>query len=217
MSCSAAPAARQVSPLRPLFNGKSITGWKVAGGSATYEARDGMIVGSTAEGSPNSFFVPPGFYDDFELIFDVKVDDALNSGVQFRSHVYEQDTPQASQPKRIRPAGTVYGYQVEISVDGNAGNVWDEARHTQWHDTHVPPEAKQAFKRGEWNHYRLIAQGDHIRTWVNGVKVADFHDSEDRSGIFGFQVHSIKPGTGPYHVYFKNILLRELPAKPELD
>ena len=40
----------------------------------------------------------------------------------------------------------------------------------------MKPAAKKAFKDGEWNHYRIVAQGDHIRSWVNGVSCADFRD-----------------------------------------
>ena len=75
-----------------LFDGKTLDGWTVRGGTATYEVRDGAIVGTTVDGSPNTFLCR-GPFGDFELEFDVKCDKALNSGVQIRSHVYEKDTP----------------------------------------------------------------------------------------------------------------------------
>ena len=194
-----------------LFDGKTIDGWTVRGGTATYKVEDGTIVGTTVEGSPNTFLCK-GPFSDFELEFDVLCDKPLNSGVQIRSHVYEQDTPQASNPKRIRKAGEVYGYQCEIAAEGGvAGNFWDEGRHTRWHDDFSDkPTAQKAYKGGEWNHYRIVAQGDHIRSWVNGVACADFHDKTDASGFIGLQVHGVKKGTGPYQVRWKNIRLREL-------
>jgi 3-keto-disaccharide hydrolase len=39
----------------PLFDGKTLDGWKVNGGNAKYEVEGGTIVGTTVEGSPNTF------------------------------------------------------------------------------------------------------------------------------------------------------------------
>ena len=75
-----------------LFDGKSIGGWKREGGSATYEAKGGMIVGTTAEGSKNTVLCK-GLFSDFILELDVLCDLELNSGIQIRSHVYDKDTP----------------------------------------------------------------------------------------------------------------------------
>ena len=86
-----------------LFEGKTLAGWKQNNGTAKYEVVDGTIVGTTAEGSPNSFLSTEKHYGDFELEFDVKVDDALNSGVMLRS-----------QTKDGKPDGRVNGPQVEI-------------------------------------------------------------------------------------------------------
>jgi hypothetical protein len=195
-----------------LFDGKTLDGWTVRGGNAKYTVEDGVLVGTTVEGSPNTFLCK-GPFADFELEFDVLCDTPLNSGVQIRSHVYEQDTPQPSNPQRIRKAGEVYGYQCEIadSSRGTAGNFWDEARHTRWWDDFSnKPAAAKAYKDDQWNHYRIVAQGDHIRSWVNGVPCADFRDKTDASGFIGFQVHGIRAGTGLYQVRWKNIRLREL-------
>ena len=99
----------------PLFDGKTLKDWKTHGGKATYRVENGMIVGMTVEGSPNTFLCTARNYGDFVLEFDVLCDKELNSGVQIRSHVYEKDTPQPSQPARIRKAGEVFGYQCEIA------------------------------------------------------------------------------------------------------
>lgn len=205
--------------LKPLFDGKTLDGWTVRGGTATYKVEEGTIVGTTTEGSPNTFLCR-GPFGDFELELDVKCDKDLNSGIQIRSHVYEQDTPQESNPKQIRKAGVVYGYQCEIASaeSGVSGNFWDESRRTKWLDDFADrPEARQAFKNDEWNHYRIVAQGDHIRSWVNGVPCADFHDKTDASGFIGLQVHGIKKGDGPFQVRWKNIRIRELKAGEKLD
>lgn len=204
--------AKDDTKLIPLFDGKTLDGWVVRGGKATYTALDGAIVGTTLEGSPNTFLCTKKEYGDFELVFEVKCDKELNSGVQIRSHAYEKDTTLPGE-KRVRPAGTVYGYQCEVAAaaKGVSGNFWDEARGKKWlDDFSKKPDAQKAFKEGEWNRYRIVAQGDRIRSWVNDVACADFRDKEDASGFIGLQVHSIKPGTGPYHVRWRNIQIREL-------
>jgi len=71
-------------------------------------------------------------------------------------------------------------------------------------------EAAKAYKPQDWNHYRVVAQGDHMQSWINGVACGDFHDSTDASGFIGFQVHGIQKDTGPYQVRWRNIRIREL-------
>ena len=68
-----------------LFNGRDLTGFSQKNGTATFEAKDGTIVGTTAKGSPNSFLCTDKLYGDFELTFEVKVHNSLNSGVMIRS------------------------------------------------------------------------------------------------------------------------------------
>jgi hypothetical protein len=183
-----------------LFDGKSIdaAAWEVKGGTATYRAEDGCIVGKTTEGSPNSFLCTKKLYGDFELKFEVKVDDALNSGVQVRS--------------AVRPDGVVHGPQVEIAINGTAGFIYGEGLKTGWlSEDRSDPKAQAAFKKGEWNRYRVLAQGKSIKTWVNDVPVADLTDEKTgmTSGLIGLQVHGIKKGTGPYEVRWRNLSIRE--------
>jgi hypothetical protein len=210
----AAGAARAAdgAKMKPLFDGKTLKGWAAKGGTAEYRVEDGCIVGKTVEGSPNTFLCTTRDYADFVLEFEVKCDPELNSGCQIRSHVHEKDWADPENPKRVRKAGTVYGYQCEIMKSGaNAGNFWDEARRAKWLDDFTKkPEAQKAFKDNEWNHYRIVAQGDRVRSWVNGIPAADFCDKTDASGFIGLQVHGIKKSAGPYEVRWKNVRIREL-------
>ena len=195
----------------------SLNGWKKLGGDATYSLTNGVITGKTGAGK--NTFLTKGPYSDFELEFEVKCDAALNSGVQIRSHIYQEDTPQESKPSRTREKGEVYGYQCEITsktngANGCAGNFWDEGRRTRWLDLTVNSKEKQAlYKADEWNTYRIVAKGKRIQSWVNGVPVADFEDERDASGFIGLQVHSIKKNTGPFQVSWRNIRIRNLSSK----
>jgi hypothetical protein len=186
-----------------LFDGKTLEGFEQKNGTATYRVEDGCIVGKTAEGSPNSFLCTKKSYGDFELAFEVKVDDALNSGVQIRS---------ASLPDK--DAGRVHGPQVEIATNGTAGFIYGEGlKGMGWlSEDRSDPAAKAAFKNGEWNAYRVLAEGKSIKTWVNGVPVANLVDEKTgmASGFIGLQVHGIRKGTGPFEVRWRNLKVREL-------
>ena len=197
-----------------LSTGSTLEDWTKVGGEASYVIKDGVITGTTGVGK--NTFLTRGPYSDFILEFDVRCDSELNSGVQIRSHQYAKETPQESKPNRMREKGEVYGYQCEITSktnreNGCAGNFWDEGRRTKWLDSTVKAAEKQAvYKPGKWNKFRVIAQGNRIRSFVNGVSVADFQDDRDASGFIGLQVHSIKQGTGPFSVSWKQVRIREL-------
>ena len=190
---------------------------KVVSGQASYVVENGVLVGTTVEGSGNTFLIK-GPFKDFELEFNVKVDDQLNSGVQVRSHVAKAgDTaPEGSKNGKPLPEGRLYGPQCEIAVNGTAGDFYDEARRGTWWSILTKTEAvrseeaKAAFKKGEWNHYRIVVKGDHYQSFVNGVKTADFSQANDHEGFIGFQVHGIKKGTGPFQVRWKDVKFRTL-------
>ena len=72
-------------------------------------------------------------------------------------------------------------------------------------------------KNGKWNQYRIIAKGPRIQTWVNGTQVFNLADKEKHKshpkGFIGLQVHSIKKGSGPYEVAWKDIKIKEFSKK----
>ena len=72
------------------------------------------------------------------------------------------------------------------------------------------PEVRQLVKDNQWAKYRVVCQGDHIQTWVNGVKVTDLHDGMTKSGFIGLQVHSVGARQDPLQVRWRDVRLREL-------
>jgi hypothetical protein len=186
----------------PLLHGNGLEGWEQHNGTATYKVEDGVIVGTTAEGSPNSFLCTKKHYGNFELKFEVKVDSALNSGVQIRS---------ASWPDYGN--GRVHGYQVEIATNGTAGYIYDEGRRGWLSLDRSDEKARAAFKDGEWNAYHVSAVRGLLKTWVNGVPVAYVLDDMTPSGFIGLQVHGIRRGAGPYQVRWRNLYIKDLDSK----
>jgi hypothetical protein len=196
-----------------LFDGRTLDGWTPAAhGQAEYEVIDGAIQGTTVEGSPNSFLASDDEYGDFELEFQVRVHDSLNSGAQIRSRERSQEDIDAGSSGQLH---RFFGPQVEIeSSPGQSAYIYGEATGHGWlsPEPEQEPGAAHAFmKNGEWNDFRIVAVGPRIQTWINGNKVADLtHDGVYKThpqGKIGLQVHGIGKGTGPYQVSWRNIRL----------
>ena len=182
-----------------LFNGENLDGWTRINGEARYSVEGVVLVGKTVMNSPNSFLSTNETYGDFILEYEFQVDPVMNSGVQIRSNLNEN--------------GRVFGYQVEIDPSERAwtAGIYDERRRGWLFNLNGRPAAQQAFRQNEWNHIRVEAQGNHIRTWLNGVLAADLIDSMTDSGFVALQVHSIRsPDLAGKTVKWRNIRIREL-------
>ena len=173
-------------PWTNLINNNSLEGWNIKGGEATYKVKEGVIIGTTAANTPNTFLTSNKIYDDFIFEIEFKVDSTMNSGIQIRSN---------SLP--YYRSGMVHGYQIEIDPSKRAwsGGIYDEKRRKWLHTLDNNPEAQKAFKQNEWNHYRVEAIGDTIKTWINNVPASYLIDDKTASGFFGLQVHSIGKNT----------------------
>ncbi|MDR2806431.1 MAG: DUF1080 domain-containing protein, partial [Dysgonamonadaceae bacterium] len=163
----------------PLCNGKNLKGWKKLNGNADFKVKDGVITGISKVNTTNTFLVTEKNYGDFILEFDFKIDEGLNSGVQFRS-----------QSLKGYRNGIVHGYQFEI--DGQwSGSVYDEERRGWLYPLTANPAAINAMKNGVWNKASIEASGNSIRTWINGVACTNLWDDMTPEGFIALQVHSI--------------------------
>lgn len=180
--CNCSGGTKDDTPWVALFNGTDLTGWNQKGGEANYSVRDGAIVGATVHNTPNSFLTTDKMYGDFILELDYKVDPSMNSGIQIRSNSYDWYMN-----------GRVHGYQIEIDPSDRAwsAGIYDEARRGWLVPLVDNPLAQQAFRQNEWNHYRIEAIGDSIKTWINDVPAAFLVDDKTRDGFIALQVHSI--------------------------
>jgi hypothetical protein len=197
----------------PLFNGMDLTGWEQHSGKAEYRVEEGAIVGKTVANTGNSFLCTKEAYGDFILEFEFKVASGMNSGVQFRSEFFNADTELNldGKPKKI-PADRVFGYQYEIdpSARSYTGGVYDEARRGWLFDLKENEAARKAFKQGDWNLARIECRGEHIQTFINGVKAADLKDSMTSKGIIGLQVHGIGKKEPGEEVRWRHIRIQKL-------
>ncbi len=183
-----------------LLRGNSLDGWVRRGGAAQYRVDNGTIIGRSAPSTPNTFLCTERVFGDFELALEVKVDPRLNSGIQIRSN---------SVPGYRD--GVVHGYQIEIDPSTRAwsGGIYDESRRGWLQTLEHNEAARRAFRNGVWNHYRVVAVGNSIRTWINGVPAAELKDDLTRTGFIGLQVHGTRE-TEPMEVRWRNIRVKDL-------
>ena len=197
-----------------LFNGKNLDGWEQRGGKAKYRIEDGQLVGTCVSNTPNSFLCSTRDYTNFILEVDFKVPTGLNSGVQVRSHVFDKPTEVEWKGKPYKvPAGRVHGLQVEIDPSDRAwsGGIYEEGRRGWLNNLKENEPARKAYKKDDWNHYRVEAKGDSIKTWINDVPAADLRDSLTPAGFIAFQVHGVGKRTDFLEVRFRNARIKELP------
>ena len=197
ISCVEKQAPTDEIPWVDLFDGETLKGWTHKGGEALYEVREGTIVGKTVHNTPNSFLSTDLTYQDFILELDYKVDPSMNSGIQIRSNSFPYYMD-----------GRVHGYQIEIDPSDRAwsAGIYDEARRGWLVPLTDNPKAQKAFKQNDWNHYRIEAIGDSIKTWINEIPAAFLIDDKTKDGFISLQVHAInedqKEGT---EIIWKNI------------
>lgn len=181
----------------PLFDA-ALSGWRKAGGEATYQVEGDAIVGRVGPGS-NTFLRTERDFANFILTLEAKIDIPGNSGIQFRSHQRDGD-------------GRVYGYQAEIDPSPRAwsGGIYDESRRGWLYSLKDDAQARAAFRLDDWNRYEIRAEGPWLRTWVNRVPCADLIDTADADGFIALQVHAGKQG----QIRWRDIRVRPLPPTP---
>lgn len=208
-----------------IFNGSNLNGWLNYGGGKFY-VENNCIVAEAITGLPNTFLHTEKKYQNFELQFDVKLDTVLNSGVQIRSNIYQNDTETVRWGGRfdqegkkdlkniIRKAGTFWGYQIEIDPTSRAwsGAIYEEAGRGFLHAPGINQKVKSAFKPLEWNHYKIRVKNNHIQSWVNGVIIGDVYDDLTVNGYIALQLHSIGKDKirANKKIRWKNLSLKEL-------
>jgi putative membrane-bound dehydrogenase-like protein len=169
---------------KSFFNGRDLTGWQ--GDPSLWRVEAGQIVGKSDGLKKNEFLRSELVAGDFRFSCQVKlVENAGNSGIQFRSEPID--------------GGLMRGYQADIGK-GWWGKLYEEhGRALLW-----PQSGEEHLKSGHWNHYEIVAQGEHVRTYLNGKLCVDLQDPDGaRRGQFGLQLHS----GGPTEVRFKELKL----------
>jgi len=215
-----------------LFDGVSLTGWH--GDTALWHVSDSAIVGEIKPGKEikrNSFIIwQGGKVRDFELIITYRVSKKGNSGFNYRSEAiadlpyalrgYQADIDGANQytgqnyEERGRTILAFPGQKVQLQpVQGELAehaknNVWTASREMA--SLGNPDTLKLAIKNDDWNELRVVAKGNRLKHYINGVLMCDVTDDDTRNrkmeGFLRFQVHVGPPMT----IAVRRIRLRKL-------
>ena len=190
---------------KPLFDGKTLKGWKTTTGNAKFFVRDGAIVGEkNKDDKINSFLATEKDYKDFILTLEYRWGEKGNSGVMVRA--------------RVNDKGRVAGPQVEIETNDNrrwTGGLYGESdgawKYSLSREDHE--KARQAVQdHSIWNRLTIMCKDGVIKTWVNGVPCTNFDTSKDKNlakykeGFIALQVHQGNSGI----TEFRNIKIKEL-------
>ncbi len=222
---------------RALFNGRDLSGWE--GDTAFWSVEDGAIVGRTTAERPtpaNTFLL---LADESPADFELRLRFRLtgrneagraNSGVQYRSRVADAATYR------------VIGYQADIATEGKyLGMLYEEGGRrivmASGESIRLTPPAPgsdaratiekrgvltpiegvvAAYRPGDWNELVILAEGDRLRHFLNGVPTAEVIDDDPergaRSGRLALQLHTGPPMT----VEFRDVHLRTIESPPPL-
>ena len=187
----------------PLFDGKSLQGWKLVHGHGPgYVVKDGMIV-CPADGGGNLFKEKE--YANFTLRFEFKSEPGGNNGIGIRAP-YEGDA-------------AYQGMEIQILDDQHEkykGKIKSEQHHGSVYDV-IPARTGFLKPAGEWNQEEILANGSRIRVTLNGVIILDADLSlvkepevlkkhpglKNKTGHIGFLGHGSL-------VEFRNIRIKKL-------
>ncbi len=213
-----------------LFDGRTLAGWE--GRPGFWSVEDRAIVGRTTKENPtrgNTFLFAKSdgknlIVDDFELRLSYKITadndrGFANSGIQYRSRDrgnFVAAGYQGDMEAGPRYTGILYD---EAGGAGGRGIMAERGEKVTWTSDGrkqttgrlgSAAEIGAKIKKDDWNEYVVIARGNHLQHFVNGVEtvdvVDDFQAKRLDSGILALQLHAGEPMT----VRFKDIRIKPL-------
>jgi hypothetical protein len=146
-----------------LFDGQSTAGWTTTAGKevpAGWAVKEGTL--STVKGVKGGDIITQDQFSDFELVLDYNLELGCNSGVKYFFTRYEK--------------GGNLGLEYQILDDVLAeDNKKENHLAGSFYDVLPPVAAKKKVKApGQWNTVRIVAQGQKVEHWLNGVKILEF-------------------------------------------
>jgi len=197
-SCSASKNHRTPKWIS-LFDGKTLSGWKVGNNASTFSVNNGMIVvhGKTA----HLFYDGPvkdHDFKNFEFKADVMTHQGANSGIYIHT-VYQQ----SGWPSK--------GYEVQVNNS-----------HTDWIRTgslYGIDNIKEVYvKDNEWFTMDITVQGKLVTVKINDKVVLNYIEPDHVKRAGGDEQRVLSSGTFALQghdpnslVYFRNIMVKPLP------
>lgn len=195
-----------------LFDGQTLNGWRSYKKSGPpdhgWEIKDGVL--TCVANAHGGDIITEQKFTDFELQWDWKVPAKANNGIKY---LVTEDRPSAP------------GHEYQMIDDAI---VTDKPKETtaSFYDVLAPAPDKPLKPVGEWNHSRLVIQGNHVEHWLNGKLVLTYElgSPEVRAAIakskfknahgFGEKITGHILLTEHHdEASYRNIKILELPAK----
>ncbi len=194
------PDAAPEEEFTPLFDGESLEGWHVATGTGhgkggQWDVQDGAIRGTQDTPGNGGLLLSDQLFGNYEVRFEANPDWNIDSGFFLR----------------CAEDGRCYQATVDYRPDGEVGTIYGEGIGA-WLQPN--PNWVRFYKPEQWNDVRIIIEGQppRIQVWLNGNKIIDYVDTEERlplEGAIGLQVH----GGGDWEgrmTRFRNIRVRPI-------
>ncbi|MEY2410332.1 MAG: hypothetical protein QOF48_3002 [Verrucomicrobiota bacterium] len=201
---------------RSLFDGKSFTGWRGYGKttmpSKGWRVQDGMIL--KVKGEQGGDIITEKTFEDFDIRWEWRIAKNGNNGLKYLV-------------TEARSNGPGHEYQM-LDDDGHPDGKRGLKRQTaSFYDVLPPKKERKLNAPGEWNSSRVLLQGTHVEHWLNEEKVLEYELGSDavKAAVaaskfkdargFGERArgHIMLTDHGD-ECWFRNIRIRELPAKP---
>lgn len=162
-----ANAAESTNDWVSLFDGKTTAGWR--GYNSKTVTTNWTVVDGCLHNQPKPKtqrdLITEATYDQFELEWDWKIKTGVNSGVKY--FVDE---------KKGGAIGHEYQMLDDDSPEWNAkGTVHATG---SFYDVLIPTSCPTK-PIGEFNHSRILVQGNHVEHWLNGIKVQEYELGSD--------------------------------------
>ena len=154
----------------PLFDGKSLDGWKTVNTEGNFRVKNGVLVMDRGKG----WLATEKTFADFELRLRYRfVTPGADSGVFIRSALEGKNW-------------TSRGYQVQNMDNQTLGMIVGMGVKVQGQKK---PEVVQRVKRpaGQWMTLDILARGPHCTVTLDGETVATSDDLQLRDGHIGLQ------------------------------
>ena len=165
-----------------LYDGFEMTGWFFIG-NANWTFDEGMIV---VDGGEPSLLCTNFQVSDFELQIEFNCSARTDSGILLRTTADPHDMSRDC-------------YELNIAPDDNAYPTGSLVNRKK-----VDRNETGAVEPDEWHAYRVRAEGDRVKVWLDGKPILEYSDARHlRRGYIGLQ-HNLGVAR------FRNILLRPL-------
>jgi hypothetical protein len=170
--CAFAPQARAAAEtLRPIFNGKDLTGFKVPEPNPYWRVENGVLIGQSDEKMTGSMLLTEKSYGDFIWEAEVRWQGDPDSGVFFRT------------PQLQVQIGTSISKKIDLTGSFYLGK-------KGYPEEYQAKDAAKYLKKGDWNTLRVEARGTTFTVFINGHRVSQYSDvAYAQPGPIGVQIH----------------------------